>query len=331
MYELDTLWQEFYRRMAQKADAMKDPETGMVRSSFVKVVPCPYCRASDSDIRAIVHGFTYVTCRKCGLVYINPQLTNDALRDAYNDDDVRLFFFQELLLPYGEKSQRPEYMHRARALKVLCKQDRPRLLDIGCAAGNFLEIAGELGFDGEGLELNTHYVEYIKQNRSIKVFDKRLEEMNYPESVFDVVTLWDVLEHLPQPFEILREIVRILKPGGVLALTTINHHCINENFLGSRWRYYQPPDHLCSFTPNLLRAMIREAGCSVLTLEHHYMFEVLVDAVAGIRRTPDRKTAASFPVTKAKKVMYIALARGLELIFNTIRSGDLLTLYARKL
>jgi 2-polyprenyl-3-methyl-5-hydroxy-6-metoxy-1,4-benzoquinol methylase len=330
VYTIDALWQEFYRRMAAKAEAMVDPGTGMVQALYVHEVPCPYCASRESSMRVIVHGFNYVTCRSCGLVYINPQLTREALREVYNDEDVRTFFFRELLLPYSEALQRPDYEHRARQLKKLSNRACPRLLDIGCAAGNFLQIASEQGFEGEGLELNSNYVEYIRQHRALKVFDKRLEDVQYPADTFDVVTLWDVLEHLPQPFEALREIVRILKPGGIVALTTINHRCLNETLLGAGWRYYQPPDHVCSFTPQILKAMLGDLGVSVISISHHYMFEVLADAHREVWRKSDKSTPGALLANKARKVMYSALAQGMGLVLNAFKSGDLVTVYARK-
>lgn len=330
MYNLDALWQEFYRRMAQKAESMADPATGMVRRSYVSDVPCPYCRSTDYDPRVVVHGFRYVTCRQCGLVYLNPQLTGAALRDAYNDEDVRAFFFRELLLPFGEQAQKQEYEQRVRDLKKLTNRKTPRLLDIGCAAGNFLQIAQGQGFDGEGLELNSHYVEYIREHRHLKVAARRLDEMSYEDCSFDIVTLWDVLEHVPQPFELLKEIVRILRPAGILALTTINHRCINEKILGSRWRYYQPPDHVCSFTPKVLSSMIRDAGCEIVTMNHHYMFEVFADAQGGMWQPSRGRTLLAAVSNKIKKGIYVALAGAAESVFNALQSGDLLTVYARK-
>jgi 2-polyprenyl-3-methyl-5-hydroxy-6-metoxy-1,4-benzoquinol methylase len=256
-------------------------------------------------------------------------LTNEALRDAYNDEDVRRFFFEELLLPFGESMQRQEYRQRAARLKRLAKQSNPRLLDIGCAAGNFLQVAAEQGFEGEGLELNSHYVDYIKQHRSLRVFDKRLDEMAYAPATFDVVTLWDVLEHIPYPFDTLKQIARILRPGGILALTTINHQCINEKILGARWRYYQPPDHVCSFSPALLTSMLHDAQFEVITIDHHYLFEVLWDAIGSGSKNPNAKKRQTL-AHKAGKIIYLGAARLSGLFLNAAHEGDLLTVLARR-
>ena len=327
MYASSTLWEEFYRRLESKAQSLIDPATGRVSGQYVELVPCPLCGSSSSFPRVLRDGFQYVTCTSCAFVYLNPQLTQQAVRDVYNDEDVRKFFFEQLLLPHVERDQRGEFTNRARTLKSLLPESHHRLLDIGCGAGNFLMVAGEEGFVGEGLELNQLYIEYIAAHRNLKVNARLLEEMNYPAGSFDVVALWDVLEHLPRPVETLNEVRRVLRQGGILGLTTINHACINEAILKARWRYYMPPDHLCSFTPALLDMLLKKCGFTVVKIEHHYMFEVLADHFASFLKP---STGVSGISNKMKKLLYLILASASQSLFNAMKSGDLVTVYARK-
>lgn len=327
MYASAPLWEEFYRRLESKAQSLIDPATGRVAAEYVEDVPCPLCNSSSFSPRVLRDGFQYVTCTSCAFVYLNPQLTQQAVRDAYNDEDVRKFFFEQLLLPHVERDQRGEFTERASVLKSLMPEARPRLLDVGCAAGNFLMRAEEQGFIGEGLELNQLYIDYIAAHRNVKVHARLLEEMKYPAETFDVVTLWDVLEHLPKPVETLKEVGRVMRRGGILGLTTINHACINEALLKDRWRYYMPPDHVCSFTPALLDMLLKKCGFSVVRIEHHYMFEVLADHYASFLKPSAGAPAIS---NKIRKMLYLILASTSQAMFNTMRSGDLVTVYARK-
>lgn len=218
MYTSAQKWNEFYQRMEQKATSLVDPATGRVAQHLVHTVACPLCASASCHPRVTKHGFTYVTCNGCRFVYVNPQLTQEAIRDIYNDEDLREFFFKELLLPHIERDQKPEFEARLHELQKLTQKPNPRLLDIGCAAGLFLSLAGQRGFDAEGLELNQHYVDYVKAHRPVKVYPKLLEEMQYPDGSFDVVTLWDVLEHLPKLMDTLKETSRILRQGVSLRL-----------------------------------------------------------------------------------------------------------------
>lgn len=327
MYASAPLWEEFYRRLESKAQSLIDPATGRVAAQYVEPVLCPLCGSSSFAPRVLRDGFQYVTCTSCAFVYLNPQLTQQAVRDVYNDEDVRKFFFEQLLLPHVERDQRGEFTERARVLKSLTPEARPRLLDIGCAAGNFLMRAGEEGFIGEGLELNQLYVDYMAAHRKIKVQARLLEEMKYPDETFDVVTLWDVLEHLPKPVETLKEVGRVMRRGGILGLTTINHACVNETILKDRWRYYMPPDHLCSFTPALLEMLLKKCGFTIVKIEHHYMLEVLADHYASFLKPSAGGSGIS---NKIKKMLYLIFASTSQAVFNTMRSGDLVTVYARK-
>jgi 2-polyprenyl-3-methyl-5-hydroxy-6-metoxy-1,4-benzoquinol methylase len=323
-------WNEFYERMERLANTLIDPETGFVSRRFVETIVCPLCGSSSFYPRVEKHGFTYVECNECSFVYLNPQLTQDAISDVYNDRDLREFFFKELLLPHVEGDQRPEFETRLSQLQALVQAPNPRLLDIGCAAGLFLSLAEKRGLHGEGLELNELYIDYIKAHRPVTVHKKLLEEMNYPDFSLDVVTLWDVLEHLPKPVETLQEISRILTRGGILALTTINHACINERLLKERWRYYMPPDHLCSFTPALLRWMLNRSGFTVVSIRHQYMFEVVADQYFKFLIPSPASNGLSAALNKVKKLLYLVLAVSSQAFFRVLRSGDLLTVYAKK-
>jgi 2-polyprenyl-3-methyl-5-hydroxy-6-metoxy-1,4-benzoquinol methylase len=330
MYTSAQTWMEFYQRLEKKAKSLIDPSTGFVARHLVQAVSCPLCGSPSFSPRVIKHGFTYVDCRGCRFVYINPQLTKEAIRDVYNDEGLREFFFKELLLPHVERDQRPEFEARLGELQRLMPKRNPRSLDIGCAAGLFLSLAGQRGFDAEGLELNQHYVDYAKAHRPVKIYSKLLEEMEYHGGSFDVVTLWDVLEHLPKPLQTITEAARVLRQGGILALTTINHDCINERILRDRWRYYMPPDHLCSFTPALLESLLHRCGFRIVRIEHQYMFEVLADHYFRFLMPSQAPSFFSDSLNKFKKLLYFVLAVSTQAVFRAFRSGDLLTVYARK-
>lgn len=329
MYASAPLWEGFYQRLEAQARRLIDPATGRVESKYVETIPCPLCASTSFSPRVQRDGFQYVTCNECSFVYINPQLTQQAIKEVYNDEEVRLFFFEKLLLPYVENDQQVEFEGRARTLRSFISKPKPRLLDIGCALGNFLLIAEKHGFQGEGLELNQLYVDYVKKNRQVTIHQRLLEEMNYPDATFDAVTLWDVLEHLPRPLETLKEVARITAPGGIVALTTINHGCFNERILKGRWRYYMPPDHLCSFSPALLDSLLKKSGFTVVKLQHHYMFEVLAEHYFKFL-TYNKPQSSNAILKKMKKLPYVSLALASQKVFNLLQSGDLLTVYARK-
>jgi len=97
-----------------------------------------------------------------------------------------------------------------------------RILDVGCGQGHFLKLAKDSGWKVEGAELAKSACEYARQKFGIEIKNKDLKEALFPDAYFDVVTLWNVLDHLLDPLDTLKEIYRILKPEGILVIRVPN-------------------------------------------------------------------------------------------------------------
>ncbi len=150
----------------------------------------------------------------------------DAARQLYDDDSyLETTFFDALKI--GARTDVEPYLIYGKALGRLEEVLAPgRLLDVGCSYGAFLEMACGRGWQAHGVELSPKSSRYAVEERGFEVFTGTLEEAGYPENHFSAVTLWDVIEHLCRPVETLKETWRILEPGGVLVLFTINQQSL---------------------------------------------------------------------------------------------------------
>lgn len=140
-----------------------------------------------------------------------------------------------------------------------------RLLDIGCSSGALLRSAMIHGFDAEGVEPAAQAAEFAKST-GLKVFHGYLEEARFPASSFDAVTLMEVIEHLPDPSALLREVGRILKPNGVLVVGTGNGASWTVRLVGARWGYFQVAEHgghISFFNPLSLAILAQRCGFDV--------------------------------------------------------------------
>jgi SAM-dependent methyltransferase len=142
-----------------------------------------------------------------------------------------------------------------------------RLLDIGCNIGKFLSEAARAGYDVTGVELNGECADYARATFGFDVRSDYLENIGFPDATFDVVTMYDVLEHVPDMAAILTEIRRILRPGGLLVVQSPNLDSLMAELTGSSWSWLSPPDHLYHFTPPSLAALLRRAGFAVRTVK----------------------------------------------------------------
>ncbi len=140
-----------------------------------------------------------------------------------------------------------------------------RLLDVGCSSGAFLGAAVRLGYAAEGVE-PAPQAAATAQAAGLKVRQGLLHEANYADGQFDAVTLFEVIEHLSQPLELLGECRRILRPGGILLVGTGNAASWNMVSMGVKWEYLhidRHGGHVSFFTPHSMETLAQRAGFTV--------------------------------------------------------------------
>jgi 2-polyprenyl-3-methyl-5-hydroxy-6-metoxy-1,4-benzoquinol methylase len=140
-----------------------------------------------------------------------------------------------------------------------------RLLDFGCGDGQFMSRMAEAGWNVSGIEPDPKAVQAL---RARKGFDVRASLADFGEGAeaFDVVTMSHVIEHVTDPIGTLRSLRRILRPGGLLLITTPNAASLGSRVFGKYWRGLEPPRHLNVFTPRSLQRALAEAGFTSSTL-----------------------------------------------------------------
>ncbi len=246
---------------------------------------CPLC-GSESARRLFVARdrllgrpgeFPVVRCSGCGLVFLKPRPTKEALGAYYPDD-------------YYPLDQQPSPEAEAVAHDLLGSVStvahgrglrQPRILDIGCGVGLFLHRAEEAGMAVQGIELSASAVNYARTNYGLDVHHGTLGDANIPLACRDIVVMWHVLEHLPDPLAGLRQVAGILAPGGVLLAAVPNFDSYEARLFGRRWYSLDAPRHLIHFTPATLTIAVEQAGLQVQTITHSSGTAGLVYSLMG--------------------------------------------------
>ena len=168
----------------------------------MEYVNCDLCQIDDFRVLFERPDTRIVRCNRCGLVYINPRLKQESGKEAYADDYT---------LGYIAK----QASKRRRARRIVKRISRlkkgGRFLDIGCSAGFILEAARNMGFEPYGVEIAPDALKYAKEEMGLQVSNGYIEESHFPDSFFDVITAYSVLEHVLYPVKFLQETERILK------------------------------------------------------------------------------------------------------------------------
>jgi 2-polyprenyl-3-methyl-5-hydroxy-6-metoxy-1,4-benzoquinol methylase len=134
-----------------------------------------------------------------------------------------------------------------------------RILDFGCGAGYFLEAARARGWEAYGTEYSGHALELARE-KGLNVVEAPLGGDAFAPGFFDVITAFEVFEHVRDPRTEASTVSHLVRPGGLLYCTTPNFNALSRRLLGARWGVISYPEHLCYFTPRTLRYWLRGHG-----------------------------------------------------------------------
>ena len=206
-------------------------------------------------------------CPDCG------QLVSQAGAALYRQTMTQ-FDHADFNHPAGHELDRRHEVARRRLRKIsgLLGKAAPaaiRLVDVGCSRGQFVAAAAQLGFDAEGVEPAPKSAAAARA-AGLRVHQGLLEDLRFPAAAFDALTLFEVVEHLRQPLELLRECRRILKPGGVLVISTGNTASWTVATMRARWDYFdiaRDGGHISFFNPSSVRQLAANSGFTVARIE----------------------------------------------------------------
>lgn len=219
----------------------------------------------------------FVRCQDCNLVFLNPQPSPKFLSRHYDEDyiyesedeiNTKLAkLFHDELKPNLQLAEMK--MDRIEEYTGL---DRGRILDVGCGVSLFLKEAQMRGWQIFGIEPSKPAVKFVKERLFIDITCRFFPDERLPDNFFDVVTLWEVLEHLSDPVNALREAYRILKPEGLLFLTTPNVKSLVSIILDKQWKAFSPPVHLVLFNYQTLQGAFEQAGLKTLRIKSAFEY-----------------------------------------------------------
>jgi 2-polyprenyl-3-methyl-5-hydroxy-6-metoxy-1,4-benzoquinol methylase len=242
----------------------QEPDRQPARDSTWVGVDCALCGSSSRELRFREGTFEVLRCLDCGLVYVSPRRVAEALiaevYDAsyWNSDAPRERGYADY--DADEALWRRTWRARLAALESQLPA-AGRALDVGCASGLFLEQLKASDWQVEGVEPSqTMNARAILRLGGTRVHGGRFEDLQLEAGIYDLVTLWDVIEHLVDPVEALRNIRRLLAPEGRVVVLTQDVSSLLARALGHRWHHYKHDEHLLHFSPHTLARALAEAG-----------------------------------------------------------------------
>jgi SAM-dependent methyltransferase len=231
-------------------------------------VRCNLCQSSDQEFLfnrtdlalGLAGTFSMVRCRSCGLIYMNPRPTISAI-GYYYPSSYEIFNLQDTESGSAQANWSRSYQLNKRCKAIIKHKKSGRILDVGCATGQFLHQMRLFGqWERKGVELIPAVAEQGRDRYGLDIHAGMFEEAGYPEAYFDVVSMWDVMEHVHDPAGTVREAARVLEPDGILAMSLPIGDSLGAKVFGRYWVGYETPRHLHVFTRETLTQLLEQNG-----------------------------------------------------------------------
>jgi SAM-dependent methyltransferase len=301
--------------------------------------PCPICgqRGARAWLRGPdrLHGrheeYTLVRCPACTLVWLSNPPKPSEMHLHYTDA------YHKLISGGGENSP-ARWGFRKVALDKY--KQTGALLDLGCSSGSFLEFIQSESWKLYGIEMSAEEARIAEQRSKAKVFVGDVLDAPFARESFDVITCFDVLEHLYEPKRVMARVAEWLRPGGIFYALVPNVDSAEGRVFGSYWHGLELPRHLFHYSPASLKFLADSAGLREVSLETRrnpavgtslrYVCDDVFRSV-GIRKTPVAyRGEASLPWRAARKVVRLTVLRALLAMAPLVGGGESIHAIFRK-
>jgi 2-polyprenyl-3-methyl-5-hydroxy-6-metoxy-1,4-benzoquinol methylase len=224
---------------------------------------CPICSGPNFEKWGSVHPYDILKCEACGLGITSPFPSNEDL----NHSNEEIYQVDKRIETYLSRQSYFEGFYENHLREIACYKLSGKLLDIGCNIGLFLNVARDKGFDVTGVELNKACASFGKKHFGLDIQSETLDVVGFPDKSFDVITLFDVLEHVADLHGFLNEVKKILKDDGLLVLQSPNFDSLMARVTKSKWNWLTPPDHLYHFTQKSLELLLHDHGLNFRSVD----------------------------------------------------------------
>jgi len=232
-----------------------------------EILHCDLCGSTNNSL-LYKENPHLVVCGGCGLVYTNIQMSVEGMKNFYDDayftskDAVRKGYedyFED------KKNINKTFSKRMDIIERHCGKSG-KLLDIGCAAGFFMEVAQKRGWDVHGIDISEVCAAYARKNLGLEVRNGLFINTSFKDSEFDLITMWDYLEHSITPKEDISKARGLLRKGGLLLIATPDISSIPARICKSRWIGIKLEEHFYYFSKDVLSKLLKDSGFEILKI-----------------------------------------------------------------
>lgn len=285
-------------------------------------IKCLCCSGNKSYLVLQEKLYNLYRCCNCNVVYLYPRNTEDKFKinnTRYDFIDVeKAYFLKRNILENRAKNT---------IYQVMKYSNCGTILDVGCSYGFYLNIFKQYGFKVEGIEITKKAINYVENNLGIKVYSGNFKNFNFNKKKYDIITLFDVIEHQTNPNYIIGKIYSLLTEKGIVVIQTPNYDSIIAKITRTKWFWLLLPQHQYLFNISSLKYLLEKNGFQILFIKTWDDFDEFIKNILKILYLKDKGKT---------KFLYFILYYFLYIIYpfmkiwQLILLGGEIELYAQK-
>ncbi|MCM2267377.1 MAG: class I SAM-dependent methyltransferase [Elusimicrobiales bacterium] len=284
---------------------------------------CVVCGGESSSVWGRLGGFEILLCRSCGVGRTSPAPSAAQLEE----NNLATYAAEERAAAYLSRQREFDARYAAALARIRRFKSSGSLLDVGCNIGMFMKAAKDRGYSVAGVELNPSCAAYGRDKLGLDIRPVPLERAGFAPDTLDVVTMFDVLEHVQDPRAFLGAARFALKPGGLLVVQSPNFGSLMAWLMKENWSWLTPPDHLYHFTPGSLSRLLGDSGFEVAELR---TWEPAADFVGNIYSGFRTRSLPGRLLRRFTWLAARALVPLLQRVWWGLGRGGLIEVYALK-
>lgn len=233
-------------------------------------LPCPVCSGRKRKLLIAVDKWHIEQCQQCSVGILDPMPKSDELKTIYDTEYFRSQY-KNLGEPMGSAAFKRRISQQSHRVKFFRRFRRKgTVLDLGCALGYFVFACRQFNYDARGADISGANATYVRNELHLPLDIGPIQELDYPQASFDIITMWHILEHLPDPHDCLQKVKYWLKPDGLIVIDVPNYEGTDAQHAWKDWKGWAVPFHLLHFTPRALYTLLEMHGLQVIRKKNYH-------------------------------------------------------------
>lgn len=268
---------------------------GRIPAKLLRLRSCPLCAVKDYEKIIKKDYLDIVKCQQCGMVFTNPIFKRKHYQKTYQTKEYQEIV-KKLVIQSHEYRKQRFGRERIQIMQKFIKQKKVDFLDLGCSTGFVVEAAEESGWNAVGVDLNPSAIRF-GQKKGLSIYQGNIFHPKLKDKKFDIISLFDVLEHLPFPKKTMGEVRKKLRKKGYVFLYVPNFDSASRMLMGKEAHFIWPSHHLNYFTPKTIVKFLKTLGFEIkflttegLDLDDYiwYKEEIKNAGVDGLKEIKDQ-------------------------------------------